>query len=183
MISDVVCECLVKKEVDVVQMVKIAAVFLGGFLISFELMVLVSIHDPIRMLGPALLLVGLFLTVFFGRRLIFVEYEYAYFGGEISFDKISAKSKRKHLTDVELKSVEKIGRIGDESLQKLSVTKICDYSASKNNENTIYLYFKDEKTGNNTVILFTPNQKMLDAMKTAVNAAVYREFFSTARKN
>ncbi len=182
MVSDIVCECLVKKKADVMHIAKVAAFFLGGFWISYELLALASIHDPTGMLGPMLLIVGLFLTVFFGRRILMVEYEYAYFGGEIAFDKISAKSKRKHLIDVDLKSVEKIGRPGDESLEKLSVNKTRDYSTSKSDENTIYIYFKDVKTGDNTLLFFTPNQKMLDAMKTAVSATVYREFFSEAKK-
>lgn len=182
MVSDIVCECLVKKKMDPLHIAKVAAVFVGGFLISYELLAIVSIHDPTGMLGPMLFMVGIGLTVFFGRRILMVEYEYAYFDGEISFDKISAKSKRKHLIDVDLKAVEKIGRFGDESLDKLKATKIRDYSVSKNDEKTIYIYFKDEKLGANTVLFFTPNQKMIDSMKTSVSATVYREFFSKAGK-
>ncbi len=183
MVSDIVCECLVKKKMDAIHIGKVIAVFGGGFLISYELMALASIHDPSGMLGPMLLMVGLFLTVYFGRRVLMIEYEYAYFDGEISFDKISAKSKRKHLIDVDLKAVEKIGRFGDEALSKLPVTKTRDYSVSKSDPNTIYIYYKDEKNGLNTVLFFTPNQKMLDAMKTSVSATVYREFFSKTKKN
>ena len=182
MISDIICECLVKKKADAIHLLKVAAVFLGGFLVSWELFLLVSIHDPTRMLGPALLLVGLFITVFFGRRVLIVEYEYAYFNGELSFDRIRAKIKRKHLIDVELKSVEKIGRYGDEDLEKLNASKTLDYSSSKIDPDTIYLFFKNEKTGDNTVLFFTPNEKMIDAMKTGVSATVYREFFSNTAK-
>ena len=183
MVSDIVCECLVKKKADAIHIAKVAGVFGGGFLISYELLAVASIHDPSGMLGPMLLMGGLFLTVFFGRRVLMVEYEYAYFDGEIAFDRIRAKSKRKHLIDVDLKSVEKIGRAGDEKFQKLRGAKIRDYSVSKTDPNTIYIYFKDEKTGENNILFFTPNQKILDAMKTSVSATVYREFFSKAKKN
>ena len=87
MVSDIVCECLVKKKMDPLHIAKVAAVFVGGFLISYELLAIVSIHDPTGMLGPMLFMVGIGLTVFFGRRLLMVEYEYAYFDGEISFDR------------------------------------------------------------------------------------------------
>ena len=194
MVSDIVCECLVKKKADAVHIakvtgvfgggfLKVTGVFGGGFLISYELLALASIHDPTGMLGPMLLMVGLFLTVYFGRMVLMIEFEYAYFDGEIAFDRIRAKSKRKHLIDVDLKSVEKMGRPGDEELQKLKVAKIRDYSVSKSDPNTIYIYFKDERTGDNNILFFTPNQKMLDAMKTSVSATVYREFYSKAKKN
>ena len=183
MVSDIVCECLVKKKADAVHIAKVTGVFGGGFLISYELLALASIHDPTGMLGPMLLMVGLFLTVYFGRMVLMIEFEYAYFDGEIAFDRIRAKSKRKHLIDVDLKSVEKMGRPGDEELQKLKVAKIRDYSVSKSDPNTIYIYFKDERTGDNNILFFTPNQKMLDAMKTSGSATVYREFYSKAKKN
>ena len=183
MINDIICECLVKRKLDVVQAAKIAGVFTGGFFISYELMAICSIHDPTGMLGPMLLMVGIFLTIYFGRYLITVEYEYAYFDGEISFDKISAKSKRKHLTNVSMKSVEKIGRPGDSSIEKLKVTKVRDYSTGKDDDDTIFIYYKDENSGDNVLLYFTPNQKMLDAMKTTVSATVYREAFSKTKTN
>lgn len=181
MINDIICECLVKRKMDVVQIAKAAAIFVGGFLVSWELLAICSIHDPTGMLGPMLLMVGLFLTVLFGRRMLMVEYEYAYFDGEIAFDKISAKSKRKHLTDVSMKAVEKIGRPGDSAIEKLKVTRTRDYSAGLSDENTIFIYYKDESSGDNVLLYFTPNQKMLDAMKTTVSATVYREAFSKTK--
>ena len=42
MISDIICECLVKKKADAIHLLKVAAVFLGGFLVSWELFLLVS---------------------------------------------------------------------------------------------------------------------------------------------
>ena len=183
MINDIICECLVKKKLNAVRIVEIVTVFGGGFFLSIVLYALIGGFDPSGMLGPSLFLVGIFLTVFFGRHLITVEYEYAYFDGEISFDRITAKSKRKHLTNVSMKSVEKIGRPGDSSIERLKVTRTRNYSSSIADKDTIFIYFKDTSTGDNVLLYFTPNQKMLDAMKTTVSATVYREAFSKTKKN
>ena len=75
-----------------------------------------------------------------------------------------------------------MGRPGDEALNSLKVDTVRDYSASLDNEGTIFIYFKGSESSQNTLLFFTPNQKMLDAMKTSVSATVYREFFSKAKK-
>ena len=112
-----------------------------------------------------------------------IEYEYAYFNGEITIDRITARSKRKHMLDVELKSVEKMGRPDDEAINRLKISKVKDFSQTISNKDTIYLYFRDENNGENILLFLTPNQKMLDAMKTSVSATVYREYFSKVKKN
>ena len=183
MVSDIVCEYMVKRKLDATQIIKAAVVFLGGFTATFLLSAIGAYADfSGGMMGAMLIIIGIGLTIFLGRRFLMIEYEYAYFNGEITFDKISAKSKRKHLMDVELKSVEKMGRPGDEALNSLKVDTVRDYSASLDNEGTIFIYFKGSESSQNTLLFFTPNQKMLDAMKTSVSATVYREFFSKAKK-
>lgn len=183
MASDIVCEYMVKRKLSVPQIVKAAAIIMGGFTATFVISSLGAYADRSGMMGAMLLMIGIGVTIFFGRWLIMIEYEYAYFNGEITFDKILAKSKRRHLMDVDLKTVEKMGRPDDEAINSLKVDTIKDYSESIDHENTIYIYFKDPVSTKNTLLFFTPNQKMTDAMKTAVSATVYREFFSKTNKN
>ncbi len=179
MVSDIVCEYMVKRKLDASQIVKAVAVFLGGFAATIVISSIGSYADfSGGMMGAMLIMIGVGLTVFFGRWFIMIEYEYAYFNGEITFDRISAKSRRKHLFDVDLKSVEKMGFPNDEAINNIKVDTIKDYSASIDNEGTIYIYFKDSGSSKNTLLFFTPNQKMIDAIKSSVSATVYREFFS-----
>lgn len=179
MVSDIVCEYMVKRKLDISQIVKAVAVFLGGFVATFLISSVGAYADfSGGMMGAMLIVIGVGITIFFGRWFLMIEYEYAYFNGEIAFDKIIAKSRRKHLLDVELKSVEKMGRPDDEALNQLKVDAVKDYSMSLDSEGTIFIYFKDPNTSKNTLLFFTPNQKMLDAMKTSVSATVYREFYA-----
>ncbi len=182
MVSDIVCEYLVKRKLNQAELVKAAAIILGGLTLTLLACAFGAYSDTIGMMAPMLLVVGIFLTVFFGRHALSVEYEYAYFNGELTIDRITAKSKRKHLLDVDLKAVEKIGRPGDDAIQNLKVSKVKDYSQELSNQDTVYLYYKDENNNENILLFFTPNQKMLDAMKTSVSATVYREFYSKTKK-
>ena len=182
MISDIVCEFMVKRKLSTLQILKAVAVFLGGFALTFLISSFGAYADRAGMMGAMLFMVGIFVTVFFGRWLVMIEYEYCYVNGELSFDKIYAKSKRRHLLDVDLKAVEKMGRPESDVINSLKVDAVKDYSASVDNENTIFIYYKDSNSTKNTLIFFTPNQKMLDAMKTAVTPTVYRECFSKTRK-
>ena len=182
MVSDIVCEYMVKRKLDQAQIVKAAAIILGGLTLTFLACSFGAYSDTIGMMAPMLLVVGIFLTVFFGRHALLIEYEYAYFNGEMTIDRITAKSKRKHLLDVDLKAVEKIGRPNDDAIKNLKVGKIKDYSQELSNKDTIYLYYKDESNNENILLFLTPNQKMLDAMKSSVSATVYREFYSKTKK-
>ena len=130
MASDIVCEYMVKRKLSVPQIVKAAAIIMGGFTATFVISSLGAYADRSGMMGAMLLMIGIGVTIFFGRWLIMIEYEYAYFNGEITFDKILAKSKRRHLMDVDLKTVEKMGRPDDEAINSLKVDTIKDYSES-----------------------------------------------------
>lgn len=183
MFSDIVCEQLVKKKNGPKQIIAGALTVSFGFLLSWILFDVANVLiDRTGMLGVILLVVGIALTVFFVRFIIGVEYEYSFVNGELTIDKILAKSKRKHLTDIKVKTFEKLGKYDPEKVNKLKVDVVRDYSVDKYDTNSIYAYFKDETSGRKTLLIFTPNQKLIDSMKTYVSATVYREAFSAAKK-
>ena len=61
-----------------------------------------------------------------------LEYEYSYFDGEIRFARITGKSRRKSLGEIEMASVEKIAPAGDPGLagfKNNSNLKVKDYTS------------------------------------------------------
>ncbi len=182
MISDFVCETLVKRKLDTMQIAKAVGIVVGGLTLSWVVRAFGIYADHTGLMGNMLLLIGLALTVFFARHAFMLEYEYTYFSGELTIDRITAKSKRKHMIDVDAKAIEKIGRPSDKEIDSLKVGSVKDFSASKDHKDTIYIYYKDDKSGLNTLLFFTPNQKMVEAMKSSVSATVYREAFSKTGK-
>ncbi len=178
MISDIVCEQLVQRKLTPMRILTIAGVTVGGILLSFFLYVIGGIADPaVGMMASLFFLGGIALTVFLVRRMLFVEYEYTFVNGELTVDKILTKSSRKNLAEIDVKAIEKLGKYDAETVAKLGSVQVWDYSADKADENTLYAFFKDDASGRNTVLFFTPNQKLLDAMKPYVSATVYREAF------
>lgn len=178
MISDIVCEQLVKKNMNMMQILKIAGVGIGGLLLSILLYVIGWIADPaVGMMGAMFFICGMIATVFFIRFVIFVEYEYTFVNGELTVDRILARSSRKKMTEINVKMFEKLGKYDEETVTKLHAGAIRDYSSDKLDPATMFAFYKDPETGRNTVLLFTPNQKLIDAMKPYVSATVYREAF------
>lgn len=178
MISDIVCEQLVQKPLNLKRMLVVGGAAVGGVALSFALWIIGGIADPaVGLMGPLFFLCGMALTFFLVRRMFFVEYEYTLVNGELTIDRILAKSSRKNMAEIDVKAFEKLGKYDKETVAKLGAGQTWDYSTDKSDEATMYAFFKDEKSGRNTVLLFTPNEKLLNAMKPSVSATVYREAF------
>lgn len=183
MFSDIVCEQLIKRKIGPKQIFLGAVIAVIGLLLSWFLWAIGVVIDPtVRLMGILLFACGIALTVFCLRFVLLVEYEYSFVNGELTIDKILAKSKRKHLRDIKVNTFEKLGKYDSEIVGKLKADKVYDYSVDKYDSDSIYAYFKDEGSGCKTLLIFTPNQKLIDSMKTYVNATVYREAFSVAKK-
>ena len=177
MISDIVCEYLVKRKLSPTELGQAAGVAGLGLLLTWFFRSVGVLIDRTGMMSLLLFLVGAGLTVFFVRMALMVEYEYTIVNGEMTVDRIRAQSSRKSLLDLNVKHIEKMGKYDPAAVATLGKVKVLDYSADKANPDTYYAFYKDEKTNINTVLLFTANQKMLDALKASVSATVYREAF------
>lgn len=94
-----------------------------------------------------------------------VEYEYTYVNGEIDFDKIIGKSRRKKMLTVDVHKLEMIALKGSHALDSLRHSKYKSYDfSSGNEEHTIYeMYIRNENEL--LQIFFEPNENMLSAMQ------------------
>lgn len=177
MISDIVCEYLVTRKLNPPEIVKVVGVGVAGVLLTWFLRSLGVVIDRTGMMAVLLTLCGLALTIYLVRLAAMVEYEYSIVNGELTIDRILAKSRRKTMLEIDVKTFEKFGKYDAETVGKLGAGKLRDYSADKSDPNTYYAFYKDEKTNVGTVLLFTINEKMLNALKSSVSATVYRDAF------
>lgn len=112
------------------------------------------------------------IVIIFGVIYIFpklkVEYEYVYVDGQLDFDKIMGNSKRKTDLRIDFEQVEIMAPMKSHALDPYNNSnfKTKDYS-SRNPEARPYviIYRKGE---NAYRILFEPNEKMLDAIKSKI---------------
>ncbi|MDD6395109.1 MAG: DUF6106 family protein [Firmicutes bacterium] len=177
MFSDIICEQLVKRKIGPKQMVIAAVIVSVGLIISLFLRALGIVVDrTLGMMGIFLFAIGIFVTIYFVRFFIFVEYEYSFVNGELTIDRISAKSKRKHMMDVAVKSFEKIGKYEPEKVKNLNVDTVRDYSADPYASDAVYAYYKDG-SGRKILLIFSPNEKLIGSIKPYVNGMMFREAF------
>jgi len=94
-----------------------------------------------------------------------LEYEYTYFDGDLDFDKIRAKSKRKHIISIHMDNVTFIVPENDPSLYNIhqnNGTKIIDVSSRKPDRKVYEIVHQD--AGVTTCIRFEPDEKFLDVI-------------------
>lgn len=127
----------------------------------------VIIGAILMMLGSYMGIAGVLLIVamiFLFPRLN-VEYEYVFVDGQLDFDRITAKSKRKTILRIDLEQVEIVAPEGSHALDSYTYADLVkkDFSSGdKNSKPYIIIANADEKKYR---IAFEPNEKMINMMK------------------
>lgn len=104
-----------------------------------------------------------------------LEYEYTYFDGDLDFDKIRAKRKRKHILSINMENVTSIVPVDDPSLYNIhqnSGAKIVDVSSRKPDRKVYEIVHQD--AGVTTCIRFEPDEKFLDSISIKYGRKVTR---------
>ncbi len=179
---DIFMEYLVAKKKDTKDKLIIAAIIVGGVVISLAMFVLMFVvalamtnaqdgsQNPIGSMSFSIGCVLVFLLWYCAVLLInsrSVEYEYILTNNELDIDKVMSKKGRKHLITVDVKEAQCVARIDDDEHNSAyknvpSGVRVLDYSAHSSNG---YTYFIDAVIeGERTIVLFEPTGKMLDAL-------------------
>lgn len=104
-----------------------------------------------------------------------LEYEYTYFDGDLDFDKIRAKRKRKHILSIHMDNVTSIVPADHPSLHNVhqnSGAKIVDVSSRKPDRKVYEIVHQD--AGVTTCIRFEPDEKFLDSISIKYGRKVTR---------
>lgn len=180
MISDIVCEQLVRKQFETKDYIKAGLIVfacMGGYALIC-IAALLFVPDVFFYLLPyaVVLFVGaLVLCISLVKKTSF-EYEYIFVNGELSVDKIVAKSKRTRLITIELKNVENLGKYDKAKFSGRKDMAELIYCETYSGENGVFFEVRHPKIGM-TRLVFTPNEKMAKAMKPYLNRSMYRETF------
>ena len=133
------------------------------FLLIFAAIVLFffSMRSQNLLFIAAIVIVPIF--YFFPR--LSLEYEYVFCDGQLDFDKIMGKAKRKTDLKIDFEQVEVMAPVGSHALDSFNNGKyaVKDYtSRDKNAKPYVIIYRQGEKS---LRILFEPNEKMLSCIK------------------
>lgn len=105
-----------------------------------------------------------------------VDYEYSVNGDELHVAKIIALRKRKTVCKVPIRDIELLGR-GEKTVDGVRILKSYiaarDYSADSENYYAVYTSIAHGKT----LLVFTPNETILEGMKTYLNKDIVLKLF------
>lgn len=127
-------------------------------------------------IGLFVLIFGIYLAWYFitSQR---VEYEYSVSGGVLDVAKIVSKRKRKRVTKLEIKDIDLFCKINDKRIGERNYAK--HFVAAENPkdlENTYCAVYNDPARGR-TILMFTPNEKIREAMKPSLKKDIVLEMF------
>ena len=157
-------EQLVTKKPDNTVFIKRAIIFIVAVLIAVFLLIKLFFISII-------LIFLLFLGAYFLIRNFDVEYEYICTNGDLDVDKIIAKSRRKRLISVNLKTVTDFGLTSGKSYEKEYST--INATSGDPDDESYFLLCKDSKYGM-CYILITPDEDMLEVIKSYLPGTIRR---------
>jgi len=145
------------KRKDTVTTLALRALLIFGMIIGVFLLMLGSFF-PIA--GVVLIV----LMVFIFPKLN-VEYEYVFVDGQIDFDRISGKSKRKTILRIDMEQVEIVALKNSHALDSYTHIQCENKDFSSGSKDTIPYVIIANREDKKYRITFEPSEKMLTAMR------------------
>lgn len=152
-------------------LVFIAAVFLIVVLVIITLFNIFGVFS----FFAGLLTLGVGYGTFYMITGMNIEYEYSVTNGLIDIDKIVGQRKRSRIIDVDCKEIDSFGKYSADNIPtKQYAEKIV--VGNMNAETLYYFSFRHKEKGN-VLVLFQPNEKVLNAIKRFLPRQVYLDAF------
>lgn len=174
--GDIFIERMVKKKMEGKDFAIIFGIFAAAVVLMFVGVILMGITG-IPMI-PMLVLCG---VCYGGYKLISMqnlEYEYSFTNGYLTVDKIMNRSSRKRMAAFECKEIEEIGEYTKNAsrLQNRQVEAKVYATVYQDRRDAWYVIVRTKKTGK-TLILFNPDEDILNAVKKCIPAHLRFEVF------
>lgn len=155
--------------------IKIVAVMLLFLVPAMCIVLAYSLQAYLVYIAFFLFLIGIYVVwyVFSCQK---VEYEYSVSGGELEISKVVSKRKRKRICLVKVAEFEKLEK-GEKTIDgmRFSKTYIAAADVDKAEEN-YYAVFNNAALGK-CLIVFNPNETILNAMKPHLNKSIVLKLF------
>lgn len=173
---DLFCEQLVKRKKTVKDTLIIAAMFITLVVIPVLGFVLSMLVNPYFMMVAIFVFA---LDIYFvwyvvtGRN---IEYEYIVTNNNLTIDRVMAKRRRKRVISLDIKNIDEMCTLGTKELSKGKCERVIFAGATDFGEKEYQMKIYTEKFGN-TLVVFSPNEKTLKAMKPFLKAQVALNIF------
>lgn len=183
MISDVVYEQIIKKKYEgkdyLMSLLYILACLAVPSIIIFLVVLFIEngILYILSMIGYVVLVYIAAIVIAVGLvRNTHYEYEYTFVNGEMTIDKIIAKSKRKRMLVFDVKLVEEMGIYEPEKVSAGSDTTTLVYSDTYEGRGDLYLKFRHPAIGN-TMLVMKSDDRLGKALKPYVKRHIHKAVY------
>lgn len=102
---------------------------------------------------------------------MYIEYEYAVTNSNITIDKIIAKRNRKRIISVDIKRFNTMKKFKESDFEKKNYKKVFKASTTPNGDDVYGAEMHLDKFNGECLLLFSPDEKTLDAMRPYLKAA------------
>ena len=175
---DVLVETLVRRKLTAEDKKKVKLIFFTIIFSSFLLVLVVPIllmSQGIAYLSTAsMLLFGVVLFLCYRElKKMQLEFEYIITGTNLDIDKIIDKKKRLRLISFDLKTVEGIG-IYKHNFEGQAFEKVIHAERDLRGENNYFITLNHPKYSR-VLIVFTPDERMIDGLKKTLPRSLLRE--------
>ena len=160
--ADFITEQLVEKRPSSMDFLKKAALIAITAVIGFF-----SLMIPF---GIIVLIIAIAVDTFLFKRLN-VEFEYSYFSGDFTIDKIFSKQSRKRVLSVALKEIDIVAPSDSEELRRFGQLKTLDCSSGEQGRKTYVMVtqYKNDKVK----VVIEPKEEIVKNMKTLAPRKVF----------
>ncbi len=171
------CEQVVKCEPKLKN--KIATVALISFFVFLELLcifIYMALADVFFLILTLMVgIVAVSVIMFFAPRLNKYEFDYSVVGNTFYIDKVINKVKRKKFGRININLIEDMGKLSEREIPKRDYSKKRDCSGI-NKEDKYFCVFKEGGKGY-CLLIFSPNEKILEGMKPSLNRELYKKLY------
>lgn len=113
---------------------------------------------------------------------LYKEFEYAVTNSNITVDRVIAKRSRKRVISVDIKRFNTLKKLKDSDFAKKDYRKIFKASITPDGDDVYGAEMHLEKFGGECLLLFSPGEKTLDAMKPYLKNTIKAEIFKNSAK-
>lgn len=172
---DIFCEQIIKRRPSGKNVAILVGSSIGAIIILLLVMSL-----PVLMLVSPLILVGLCAGLYYIITSMDWEFEYSITNDDFTCDKIIHRRKRKRQFAVGLRDVEEIGKYDPQKFAGRNFDATCQVSETANGiDDAWYMTGRFQKYGN-TLIVFSPDARILNAIKPSLKHSVDTSAFPAA---
>lgn len=113
---------------------------------------------------------------------LYTEYEYAVTNSNITIDKIIAKRSRKRIISVDIKRFNTLRKLADADISGKSYKKVFMASVTEKGDDVYAAEMHLDKFSGDCLLLFSPDEKTMNAMKPFLRTNIKTELFKSAVK-